>query len=328
MAWSGVSTTGNAIATLRYGEHEASVIRGGVDCPPDTATAEKLFYADRIMWNKLEGVQAHVIVQSFDGQECSPEEANKIGQELAKKVAPDHRAMVYTHQESQGGNIHNHIVISAVNHENGKKLDSHAFLYKSRHASDELCKEHGLSIITPEKKAELRYTLAEQNIIDKGGRSWKNDIREAVEEGKAKAKNLEEFKEMLEAKGISIRERGSGKTESGKQWTYYTEHEGKQVRVRGAKLGEAYTCERVTKELGREKVSALEKVEEMQKAGTSILDKANQLINGKVQQEQERQRAEELARQKAKEQERAKAKPKIKEITKTVEKPAVLEFVR
>ena len=49
MAYNAVSTTKNAIAALRYGEHEQSVIRGGVDCPEDTETAIKLFKADRIM---------------------------------------------------------------------------------------------------------------------------------------------------------------------------------------------------------------------------------------------------------------------------------------
>ena len=314
MAYNAVSTTKNAIAALRYGEHEQSVIRGGVDCPPDTETACRLFAADRIMWNKDSGLQAHILIQSFDGQECSPEEANKIGQELAQRTCPGHRAMVYTHQESEGGNIHNHIIVCAVNHENGRKLDGHGLLYKSRNESNEICKEHGLSIIT-ERKAELRYTLAEQNMIDKGKQSWKNDIREAVEAGKAKCRSLEEFKDHLHEHGITINERKSKQTESGKQWTYCTQHEGKEVRVRAAKLGEAYSRDSVVRDLSREKVSALDKAKELQQAGKSVLDKANQLINGKVQQEQERQRAAEIARRQQQE-----AAKRQKSQTKTVEK--------
>ena len=81
MAYVKVSTTKNAIAALRYGEHEKSVIRGGVDCPEDTETAIKLFKADRVMWNKDSGLQAHVIIQSFDGKEATPEQVNKLGQD-------------------------------------------------------------------------------------------------------------------------------------------------------------------------------------------------------------------------------------------------------
>lgn len=317
MAYVKVGTTKNAVAALRYGEHEKSVVRGGVDCPEDTETANRLFTADRIMWNKDSGLQAHVFIQSFEGTECSPEEANKIGQQLAKKVAPGHRAMVYTHQESEGGNIHNHIVVCAVNHENGRKLDGHGLLYKSRNDSNEICKEHGLSVIT-ERKAELRYTLAEQNMIDKGKQSWKNDIREAVEAGKAKCRSLDEFQAHLKEHGITIHERGSKKEQGGKSWTYYTQHEGKEVRVRAAKLGEAYSRDSVVRDLSREKVSALEKVQEMQQAGKSVLDKANQLIGGKVQQEQERQRAAERAAKEA-------AKKLQQTKTKTVQKVKPIE---
>lgn len=304
MAYNTVSTTKNAIAALRYGDHEKSRIVGGVDCPSDTETACRLFKADRIMWNKDSGLQAHIIIQSFKGMECSAEEANRIGQELAKRVAPGHRAMVYTHQEAQGGNVHNHIVISAVNHENGSKLNTRGFLYDARRSSDEISREHGLSVIQ-KKKAELRYTMAEQAIIDKGGSSWKNDIREVVEAGKAKCSSLDDFQAYLKEQGITIHERGSKQTDSGKQWTYYTQYEGKEVRVRAAKLGEAYSRDSVVRALSREKVSALEKVQEIQQGGRAALDKANALINGKVQQEQERQkqlevqRAAEVARQKA-----------------------------
>lgn len=284
MAYNAVSTTKNAIAALRYGEHEQSVIRGGVDCPPDTENACRLFAADRIMWNKDSGIQAHILIQSFDGHECSPEEANKIGQELAQRTCPGHRAMVYTHQESKGGNIHNHIVVCAVNHENGRKLDGHGLLYKSRNDSNEICKEHGLSIIT-ERKAELRYTMAEQAIVDKGGRSWKDNIRDVVDEGKKNCRSLDEFAQHLKSHGITIHERGSKKEQGGKSWTYYTEHEGKEVRVRAAKLGEDYSRESVAKAVSRERVSAL--------------DKANNLLSNRVKQGQEQDKAAEQARQKA-----------------------------
>lgn len=289
MAYNAVSTTKNAIAALRYGEHEKSVIRGGVDCPPDTETACRMFAADRIMWRKDSGLQAHILIQSFEGRECSPEEANWIGQELARRVAPGHRAMVYTHSESEGGNIHNHIVICSVNHVNGKKLDGHGLLYKSRAESNKICKEHGLSIIR-ERKAELRYTMAEKSIIDKGGRSWKDDIRDIVDEGKRDCHSVKEFTEHLRLHGITIYERGSKKTESGKQWTYCTHHDGKEVRVRAARLGDDYTTESVSKAVSRERVSAL--------------NKANKLIADKVEQVQAKERVAEQERQA---QERAKA---------------------
>ena len=280
MAYNAVSTTKNAVAALRYGEHEKSAIVGGVDCPPDTETAIKLFKADRLMWGKDSGIQAHILIQSFEGRECSPQEANEIGQELARRVAPGHRAMVYTHQEAQGGNVHNHIVICAVNHENGKKIDGHGLLYKSRAESNEICKEHGLSVIQ-EKKAKLRYTMAEQGIIDKGGKSWKNDIRAAVEDGLATCRSLDEFKDYLwNEYGIGIRERGSKQTASGLQWTFYKSHGGKEVKVRAARLGEFYTRENVLACMNMNANKALDAAESRQAYVCASLKDAAQIAGG------------------------------------------------
>lgn len=293
MAYVKVSTTRNATAALRYGEHEKSVIRGGVDCPEDTETARRLFTADRIMWNKDSGLQAHVFIQSFDGRECSPEKANDLGQELVKRVAPGHRAMVYTHQESDGGNIHNHIVVCAVNHENGRKLDTSGMLWKCRDTSNEISRENGLSVIQYGREAgvfvrsaDLNYTQAERGLLDKGETSWKDNIREAVDKAKETSRSIDEFRKRLEADGITINERGSRKTESGKKWTYYVEHEGKQCKARGEKLGNAYTLESVEKAVSRERVSALDRVQQMQATGKSAIEKADKLINCKVQQAQ------------------------------------------
>ena len=336
MAYVKVSTTKNAIAALRYGEHEKSVIRGGVDCPEDTETAIKLFKADRVMWNKDNGLQAHVIIQSFDGKECTPEEANRLGQELARRVAPGHRAMVYTHQESEGGNIHNHIVICAVSHENGRKLDTSGMLWKSRDTSNEISREHGLSVIQYGREAgvfvrsaDLNYTQAERGLLDKGETSWKDNIREAVDKAKANSRSLDEFRANLQEKGITIHERGSRKTESGKQWTYCVEHEGKQCKARGEKLGNAYTLESVEKAVSRERVSALERVQQMEQNKTSALDRAESLINAPVQKGKEQDKAAELARREAEraarlakereEQQKKKSVVKTKTITKTKE---------
>lgn len=271
MAYVKVSTTKNAIAALRYGEHEKDVIRGGVDCPEDTEIAIKLFYADRIMWNKNSGLQAHIVIQSFDGRECSPEEANKIGQELAKKVAPGHRAMIYTHQQSEGGNIHNHIVICSVNQDDGRKLDTHGMLWKCRNVSNELTNEMGLSDIT-ERSATIRYVQAERGLASKGEQSWKDEIRELVENAKLECSNVEEFKEYLKERGVTINERNSKREIGGKSWTYYHPN---GYRVRAYKLGDNYSRSSVVQSLAQfgENFSALDQVTKKQNSEETILEK-------------------------------------------------------
>ena len=271
MAYVSVSTTKNAIAALRYGEHEKSVIRGGVDCPDDTEMTIKLFMADRIMWNKDGGLQAHIVIQSFEGQECSPEEANEIGQELAKKVAPGHRAMVYTHQESEGGNIHNHIVVCAVNHENGRKLDTHGFLWTCRDASNGLTDKRGLSNIK-KRSAALRYTQAEKGLVTKGIQPWKDEIREVVDNAKRDCRNIAEFTAYLKKHGITINERKSSREDGGKSWTYYHPN---GSRVRAVKLGDNYSRSGVVRSLSMER----------RQMSSTLLDSALQSVNRRAENE-------------------------------------------
>ena len=262
MAYVKVSTTRNVIAALRYGEHEKNCEKSGVECPTDTETAARLFRADRLMWNKDSGLQGHVIIQSFGGVECSPQDANRLGQELARRVAPGYRAMVYTHEDSKGGNIHNHIVIESVRAKDGRKLDTHGFLQASRAKSDELAKEAGLSLIEKGRGAGQRYTQAEAGLIERGKTSWKDETREAVEEAAGRARNEKEFRELMQKQGFKINERV---VRGEKTWTYQHPN---GMRVRAAKLGDDYTRGEVCRDWDRaaEKARQQEAVRQRQLA--------------------------------------------------------------
>lgn len=255
MAYVKVMASHKAIAALRYGEHEESVTRGAVGCECNTEVAISQFKADRVMWNKDSGVEAHIIIQSFDGTECDAETANKIGQELAKRIAPNHRAMVYTHSESEGGNIHNHIVINSVNTENGKKIVSSGLLNKSRDLSDELVKEYGLSVIE-ERSAKLRYTQAERGLMDRGKTSWKDKIRDAVDESRSKSKTFADVVDRLDKEyKIKVVDHGEGR----KYRLTYIDEEGRKVR--GARLGDAYEKEGIEHELEKQRSNDISRAE-------------------------------------------------------------------
>ncbi|WP_162872262.1 relaxase/mobilization nuclease domain-containing protein, partial [Klebsiella pneumoniae] len=90
---------------------------------------------------------------------------------------------VYTHTDKD--HIHNHIVINAVNYEDGRKFHAHGqeAIDRFRDVSDELCKKHGFSIVE-ERSADVRYTLAEQSLLQKGESSWKDEIRTAIDSSK------------------------------------------------------------------------------------------------------------------------------------------------
>ena len=85
----------------------------------------------------------------------------------------------------------------------GRKYQAHGkeMIDKVRDVSDRICKERGLSV--PEKGAEVRYTLAEQGLIEKGQWSWKDEVREKIDAGKKQAANWEEFQSLLDQQGVT-----------------------------------------------------------------------------------------------------------------------------
>lgn len=253
MAYIKTSTTRNLTAALRYGEHEKSVVRGAVNCPADTELARKLMTADVHIFGKTDGVQGHVIVQSFD-DDVSPQVANEIGCRLAEKIAPGHRAMVYTHSESKGGKVHNHVVISAVNPQTGLKLDHHNLWKTARAVSDELCKEYGLSVIPKQSKARMRYTQAEAGLVSKGKQPWKDELREVIEHISQQVNTEAEFLDGLKRYGVTVSERQ--KKDGTKQWTY--QHPNGRT-ARGRSLGDDYTREGVLDAVSKQKETALER---------------------------------------------------------------------
>lgn len=232
MATIKLSTTKNANALLKYAEKRAEV-SNSLDCDVDYVRNQ--FKATREIWGKNGGIQAHHVIQSFKPDEVDPKQANEIGLQLAEKLAKGHEVAVYTHTDKD--HIHNHIVINAVNYEDGRKFHAHGqeAIDHVRKISDELCKEHGLSIVE-ERSADVRYTLAEQSLLQKGESSWKDEIRTAVDSSKEQATSFEDFQERLKDQGVQA-------TLRGKNITY--EHLESNKKVRGTKLGLAYEKETI-----------------------------------------------------------------------------------
>ncbi|WP_436963153.1 relaxase/mobilization nuclease domain-containing protein [Staphylococcus xylosus] len=224
MATTKISATKSTSRAINYAEKRAEE-KSGLNC--DVDYAKSAFKASREVYGKTDGNQGHVIIQSFKPGEVTPKQCNALGLELAEKIAPDHQVAIYTHSDTD--HVHNHIVINAINLETGKKFNNNKQALRDvRQANDDVCREHGLSI--PNDQAEIRYTQAEQNLIDKGKQSWKNEVRLAIDE--TQATDIESFKEQLRPKGITV-ERVTDKT-----ITY--RHMEADKKVRGSKLGDIY----------------------------------------------------------------------------------------
>ena len=129
----------------------------GINCEPQSAYEEmqdiKMYY------NKNDKILAFHGYQSFARGETTPEIAHEIGVELAHEIWGDRfQVVVTTHLNTKC--LHNHFVINSVSFKDGYKYyDNHTNYAKIRHISDEICREHGLSVIKekPTKKTHLNY---------------------------------------------------------------------------------------------------------------------------------------------------------------------------
>ncbi len=162
---------------------------------------------------------------------ADPRMVHEYARACAEKMFPDCECVIATHTDTQ--TVHSHIVVNAVHPLTGRKLhfndDEYAEL---KDMANEIGKEFGFSSLDFRKKAENNRTQDEQHIILKGGTSWKEELREVIEEGKLLASDESEFFAHLAKYGVKV-------TRSGKDYSYL--HPEKSKAVRGQKLGDNYT---------------------------------------------------------------------------------------
>ena len=100
---------------------------------------------------------AYHLRQSFVPGEITPEEANRLGQELARRFTKgNHAFIVCTHIDK--AHVHNHIIWNAVNLDCDRKFRN--FLGSTRavrRLSDTICIENGYSIVENPKPHSKSY---------------------------------------------------------------------------------------------------------------------------------------------------------------------------
>ncbi len=152
---------------------------------------------------------AQHMVQSFAPGEVSPEEAHRIGRELCDKfLKGNYQYVIATHVDRD--HIHNHIIFNNVSlndHRTFETLENRGGdSYENlRRISDEICEEHGLSVIeNPERGAGKCYYEWQQ---DKLGMSWKTSLRSDIDSAVKKSANYEEFLSNMQSMGYEYRDR-------------------------------------------------------------------------------------------------------------------------
>ena len=142
------------------------------------------------------------MIQSFAVGETTPEEAHKIGMELAQAVLGGKYEFVLTTHVDKN-HLHNHLIFNAVSFTDYKKYHSNKQSYHYiRRTSDRLCKEHGLSVVVPGKDKGKSYA---EYTAEKQGTSYKAKLKIAIDALIPQVKDFEELIKRLQEMGYEIK---------------------------------------------------------------------------------------------------------------------------
>ena len=142
------------------------------------------------------------LIQSFAVGETTPEEAHKIGMELAQAVLGGKYEFVLTTHVDKN-HLHNHLIFNAVSFTDYKKYHSNKQSYHYiRRTSDRLCKEHGLSVVVPGKDKGKSYA---EYTAEKQGTSYKAKLKIAIDALIPQVKDFEELIKRLQEMGYEIK---------------------------------------------------------------------------------------------------------------------------
>lgn len=218
-------------ATQDYKTEEQRYV-SGVNCIPEIARDEMLLV--KRQFGKEGGIIAFHAYQSFAPGEVTPEQAHDIGVELARRLWGERfQVVVATHLDKQ--HTHNHFVLNSVSFVDGKKYnDCKATYALMRRASDELCREHGLSVIEdPEQGRSMSYDAWEAE--KQGKPTWYSQIRRDVDSCIARSFLFADFLDNLKRQGYAVK--------TGKYIA--VRPPGKERFVRLKTLGDNYTEEAI-----------------------------------------------------------------------------------
>jgi hypothetical protein len=207
-----------------------------LNCNLETAYQDMM--ATKKRKNATGGRLGYHIIQSFAPGEVTAEQAHEIAIELARRSFGDYEVVIGTHIDKE--HIHSHIVVNSVSVVTGKKYrDTSADLFDGiRGVSDQICREHGLSIVVPEKErktlsyiewlARQRKRVTQQSLI-------RMDIDDCINQ----AYDFGNFLVLMRLKGYEIKQ--------GKYISFCPF--GKEHFSRGYKLGHDYSLENIQRRI-------------------------------------------------------------------------------
>ena len=182
---------------------ENGILVSAINCMPQTAYSQMML--TKKAFHKEDGRLGYHIIQSFNGNEISPDKCNKIGIEFTKQLWGDkYQVIVCTHTNKK--NVHNHIVLNSVSFIDGSKYhNSNVEIALLRETNDDICRKHGLSIVKS-SKATTVGDISKSRIANYNRNSGKMELIKAdIDEAIKEATKYQEFVDILAFKGYYIK---------------------------------------------------------------------------------------------------------------------------
>lgn len=181
----------------------------------------------------------------------------QIGEELCDRyLKGNYQYVIAVHHDKS--HLHCHIIFNNTNlynglsftteHNQGRK--SERAWAELREISDEICAEHGLSVIEPIGKGVSHY----ENEMQKEGKSWKEKLRVRIAEVMLYSRDFADFLRNCTASGIEYVYTPKNKY----KLKFKLSGDGQQRFTRAETLGADYTAERIAEQIAeiQEKLSA------------------------------------------------------------------------
>ena len=199
------------------------------------------------------------MIQSFAPGEVTPEQALQIGEELCDRyLKGDYQYVIAVHNDKD--HLHCHVIFNNTNlynglsftteHNQGRK--SERAWAELREISDEICAEHGISVISePEKGHGVSHF---ERDMQKEGKSWKDKLRVRIAEVMLYSRDFKDFLEKCSECGIEYVYKPSNKV----KLKFRLSGDGQQKFTRADTLGADFTPERIAEQIAeiQEKLSA------------------------------------------------------------------------
>ena len=215
---------------------DAKLLVHSFACTPEYADVEFDWTRKKAI-DKGEHIARHII-QAFSPGETTPDQAHEIGKRFADEMlGGKYEYILTTHIDKD--HIHNHIICNDISFVDYKHIHINEKWYnRSRRINDKLCKEYGLSVVEPNAKRKNKNTKYENKPT-----SWRAKLKTKIDEVIPKAKDFENFLQLMELNGyevkrgeyISLRATGQGQD--------------RFIRLKAETLGNRYTIEGISKRI-------------------------------------------------------------------------------